>query len=498
MDKISTTRLHTPSATYQVMISALIDKTSQGSLVNSSFLPPDSYRKSLTQLVAEEESLDVAVAFWGRGAKKLIHPVATKPIRIICNLKTGGTNPFVIESFLKLSREKGVDVQIRQCDRLHAKVILGKTQAVIGSANISANGLGLEDEDFSHWLEAGVHVRQSSELDEMQTWFDALWSSVQVRVIEDCDIEAAHIAWKRNRPAPTPTTTSNPDFFSLSDFSISSLRRANVYALLYRRKVSPAAQAKLSAIQTESVDPNHSVKTGIRLWGYENWPDFPSDIRAEYLDIRWGLRNGVRVFGPCRLLGRRATVQYDDGSFGTLDIANPVDTLLDLPFEKHAREQMETALKSCIEAVWQAAEGDECVRVVHLADIATMIQEAEQASSLGRRISGIEAINVLASMSSQVVLREPDNTNKFWCYKLQTRKGTEFAFDPRTSGGLYVRLDRQPPDLPGLVDAKKIVGTNMSTALDRVFSGGVHKAAYKVTIQSESALRAFVDHLMTL
>lgn len=480
------------------MISAIIDKPSQGSLVNSLFLPPDNYRKSLIQLVAKEESLDVAVAFWGSGAQKLIHPVATKPIRIICNLKAGGTNPFVIESFLKLSREKGVDVQIRQCDRLHAKIILGKTQAIIGSANISANGLGLEDEDSAHWLEAGVHIKQRSELDEIQAWFDELWSSSQVRMIEGCDIEAAQIAWKRNRPAPTPATTSTPDFFSLSDFTISSLRRANVYALLYRRNVSPAAQAKLSAIQTESVDTHHSVKTGIRLWGYENWPNFPSDIRADYIDIRWGLRNGVRVFGPCRLLDQRATVQYDDSSLGTLDIANPVETLLDLPFEKRAREQMETVLKSCIQAVWKVAEGDDSTRIVHLADIATILQDAEQASSSERRISGAEAVHILASLSAQVVLRKPDSTNKFWCYKLETRKGTEFAFDPRTSGGLYVRLDRQPPRLPGLVDAKKIVGTSMSTALDRVFSGGLHKAAYKVTIQSESALRAFVDHLMTL
>ncbi|PHX40330.1 hypothetical protein AO263_34730 [Pseudomonas sp. NZIPFR-PS5] len=202
--------------------------------MTSSFITPNWYRKALTRLVTEEDSLDVAVAFWGDGAQKLIHPVETKPIRIICNLKTGGTNPRVIESFLTLSREVGLQVQIRQCDVLHAKVVLGKTQAVIGSANISANGLGIEDEDSAHWLEAGVHIRERSELDKMQAWFDSLWSSAHVRAIENSDIQAAQIAWERNRQPPTPATASIPEFFSFTDFTVPSLRRAKAYALLYR------------------------------------------------------------------------------------------------------------------------------------------------------------------------------------------------------------------------------------------------------------------------
>lgn len=466
--------------------------------MTSSFIPPDGYRKALTRLVMEEESLDVAVAFWGAGAQKLIHPVTKKPIRIICNLKTGGTNPCVIESFLALSREVGLQVQIRQCDVLHAKVVIGKTQAVIGSANISANGLGLEDEESAHWLEAGAHIQERSELNTMQAWFDVLWSSAHVRAIEDSDIQAAQIAWERNRQAPTPATASTPEFFSFRDFTVSSLRRANAYALLYRQNLSPSAQATLKTAQAQSVAPQGSVQTSIRLWGYENWPDFPTDIRAEYVDIRWGVRNGVRVFGACRLLGQRAEVQYDNSELGTLDIANPVETLLDLPFGKPAQKLMEAVLKPCIEAVWKAANGDDSVRIIHLAEIAKVLQDAGEAPQVIRRISGKEAVQVLASLSAQVELRARDKKDKFWCYKLKSRKGTEFAFDPKTTGGLYVRLDRQPPDLPGLTNVENISGADKSTSLGRVFSGGIHNAAYKVTVESESALRDLIDHLMTL
>lgn len=464
--------------------------------MTSSFITPNWYRKALTRLVTEEDSLDVAVAFWGDGAQKLIHPVETKPIRIICNLKTGGTNPRVIESFLTLSREVGLQVQIRQCDVLHAKVVLGKTQAVIGSANISANGLGIEDEDSAHWLEAGVHIRERSELDKMQAWFDSLWSSAHVRAIENSDIQAAQIAWERNRQPPTPATASIPEFFSFTDFTVPSLRRAKAYALLYRQDLSPAAKATLKAARAQSVTPQHDFQTDIRLWGYENWPDFPSDIRAEYVDVRWGSRNGVRVFGACRLLGQRAEVQYDDSALGTLDIANPVETLLDLPFGKQAQKLMEVALKPHIEAVWKAANGDDYVRVIHIADIAKILQDAGGASHAIRRISGKEAVQVLASMSAQVELRARDNEDKFWCYKLKSRKGTEFAFDPNTKRGLHVRLDSQPPNLPGLTNVENISDAKKSTSLGRVFSGGVHNAAYKVTVESESALRDLIDHLM--
>ncbi|PHX40329.1 hypothetical protein AO263_34725 [Pseudomonas sp. NZIPFR-PS5] len=191
-------------------------------------------------------------------------------------------------------------------------------------------------------------------------------------------------------------------------------------------------------------------------------------------------------------------MEYDDSTLGTLDIANPVETLLDLPFGRQAQKLMEVALKPCIEAVWKAANGDDYVRVIHLADIAKILQDAGEASQAIRRISGKEAVQVLDSLSAQVELRARDNKDKFWCYKLKSRIGTEFAFDPTTTGGLYVRLDRQPPNLPGLANIENISAANKSTSLGRVFSGGIHNAAYKVTVESESALRDLIEHLMAL
>jgi hypothetical protein len=59
-------------------------------------------------------------------------------------------------------------------------------------------------------------------------------------------------------------------------------------------------------------------------------------------------------------------------------------------------------------------------------------------------------------------------------------------------------MDRQPPSLPGVTDIERISGKDMSTALDRVFSGGIHRANFKAIIDSESALLALIAHFETV
>lgn len=57
------------------------------------FVGPDQYTTTLERMVADESALDVAVAFWGQGADSRIHPNESKPIRVICNLRSGGPKP---------------------------------------------------------------------------------------------------------------------------------------------------------------------------------------------------------------------------------------------------------------------------------------------------------------------------------------------------------------------------------------------------------------------
>src|SRR4051812_40767983 len=85
--------------------------------------------------IMKEKVVDCAVAFWGAGAELKWGKLQKRKIRIICNLSMGGSNPSVIEKMMEL-------YSVRQHDRLHAKVYIGKNEAVITSANASTNGLG--------------------------------------------------------------------------------------------------------------------------------------------------------------------------------------------------------------------------------------------------------------------------------------------------------------------------------------------------------------------
>jgi hypothetical protein len=128
-----------------------------------------------------------AVAFWGRDAK---HYFSGGSARIICNLGTGGTNPYEIQHLV----EQGHSV--RQNDRLHAKVYIGGGSAVVGSANASANGLGLEDVQQARRIEAAILIEDAAAISD---WFERLWSDPQTREVDKNDISAAIAIWEVRR-----------------------------------------------------------------------------------------------------------------------------------------------------------------------------------------------------------------------------------------------------------------------------------------------------------
>ena len=143
--------------------------------------------------ILREEGCRCAVAFWGKGALERMAG-NTKDVRLICNLRTGGTNPHEIR---KLARDS-----IRQCDTLHAKVYIGTREAIVASANVSANGLGFEDIEQAFWIEAGVKIETNSDL---LKWFDGLWSASNQ--ITDDELAKAETLWRARRAGRPPLSS---------------------------------------------------------------------------------------------------------------------------------------------------------------------------------------------------------------------------------------------------------------------------------------------------
>jgi hypothetical protein len=86
------------------------------------FLVGPALNKAI-QKITEEDDVRCAVAFWGKGAETLFRDLKLQKVQIVCNLSSGGTNPFVIEEI------KTAGAVVRQLDVLHAKVYIGRDQA---------------------------------------------------------------------------------------------------------------------------------------------------------------------------------------------------------------------------------------------------------------------------------------------------------------------------------------------------------------------------------
>lgn len=342
------------------------------------FLGPEQYSDALVRMVAKESSLDVAVAFWGKGAELKVHPDETKPIRILCNLLSGGTNPWVIARFLKRA-ELNSHIQIRQCDQLHAKVLVGRSQAIIGSANISANGLGLDGAETGRWIEAGVHTTAIEEVEGARAWFEQLWNSTCVRVITSDDLAQAIVAYKRHRGTRPDSSGTGP--FSFSKFTPAELIDRDAYGLLYASGPSEdakAATARHTAAEAKALGATAGKGKGTERWSFECWPEgLNTTSKIEYLAMLWNEEKAkVIVDGPCVMTATQLEFTYSAGGEpGWLDLARPTSTLIGHSLTKIECRALARELKPHMQTVWDEAEKlEEGMRRIHLSHIAEILE----------------------------------------------------------------------------------------------------------------------------
>ncbi|QQD55329.1 phospholipase D family protein [Pseudomonas fluorescens BBc6R8] len=341
------------------------------------FIGPEQYPKALRAMVAQEASLDVAVAFWGDGADATIHPDGGKPLRVICNLRSGGTNPAVIK--LLVDRAKAMaHVQIRQSDRLHAKLVVGPTSAIIGSANVSANGLGFEGVEVAHWLEAAIQTVERDEVESAQEWFNRLWLSTDSRPITYQDLADATETYEKNRDGRPDYSRKGP--FTFDNYSVADLEGRNAYALLYTSRPGPEAEARAKQHEDEQLIEHGSKEQGgegVERWSFETWPDsLDTTEKNEYLCIIWNENGGVAVDGACRMTGTKLSFIYEGSNKdGWVDLAKPSITLLGRRLLQVDRQRIAKSVRPKIEAIWNAAEElDPDARRIHLSELKRILQ----------------------------------------------------------------------------------------------------------------------------
>lgn len=340
----------------------------------STFVAPADYRARLMQLLDDEQEISIAVAFWGDGAAELIASRPGKRFRILCNLESGGSNPYVIRDLCRLAQESEGRIQILQSDRLHAKVVLGATKVLTGSANISGNGLGLDVGATAHWIEAGVLSADASVVEGTRAWFEALWKSQQVRGISKPDIERAIKEWSRkSRTKQLPGNAT--DDFDLTRFSVADLEGQPAYVLIYRARASEEA----GEATEEHGQAQREYSGTLDWWPFECWPiDLSSENDVDHLAIYYASNGRVIVDGACRMIGRRLPLSYrsDPEEEGHFDLALGQDTLLGRPFGEDAKKRMAVQLHKRIRGIWRNSSSDlQDLRRLHISEFARLFRE---------------------------------------------------------------------------------------------------------------------------
>ena len=148
-----------------------------------------------------KQPLQIAVSYWGEGALestglcKRIKQENSKPIQVLCDLFSGACNPDPIEELTNTSAEK---VQVKTLAGLHAKVWICGSNVIVGSANVSSNGLGFDDKKSKEGnVEASVEVSEKEFAEKVQIWFNEQWERADSVTVTK--IKEAKDLWKKRR-----------------------------------------------------------------------------------------------------------------------------------------------------------------------------------------------------------------------------------------------------------------------------------------------------------
>lgn len=234
---------------------------------------------TITNLLQFQGKIKCAVAFLGLASIELLRN-SSPETKIICNLESGATNPYAIEQLITLG------IQVKTIGNLHTKVYLVEgEQAVVGSANLSANGLSYEDGEVNGWLEAGVLVKDKETLAEINTWFDMQWE-VALEITPSL-IENTKKLWERKRNKRV-TANNNNSILELLRNHPEDFKDKNIFIAIYRSDTpSEGATEKF-----EEVKNTFTVGT-VGIDFFENWEGLPED--SYFISIYYGPREGIKI-----------------------------------------------------------------------------------------------------------------------------------------------------------------------------------------------------------
>ncbi len=155
------------------------------------FLTGSDYGDAVREILESDSEIDVAVAYWSERILdelpmlESIRKSHEPRFRVICDLWNQACRARPINELFSCN------LPIRKLEGLHAKVWIGRSQAIIGSANSSLAALHLP-RSSSRNVEAGIRVSHDSIVLSARSWFEDIWNrakpitSAEVACKEEC------------------------------------------------------------------------------------------------------------------------------------------------------------------------------------------------------------------------------------------------------------------------------------------------------------------------
>lgn len=117
---------------------------------------------AVREAVSEHEPC-IAAPFWGLGVLEQIGLNGRDDLKVLCNLSSGMCDPKAIEHLLTAGSK------VRSLSTLHAKVYMGRSVAIVGSANPTLSALGIRGAANS--MEVCVRLCGDEDLGALRAWF---------------------------------------------------------------------------------------------------------------------------------------------------------------------------------------------------------------------------------------------------------------------------------------------------------------------------------------
>jgi hypothetical protein len=240
----------------------------------------------------------VAVPFWGEGAAKVLGLSERDPVRILCNLSHPGCNPEAIAELRQLH------IKVRTHRRLHAKLYAAGCIAIIGSSNVSTNGLNVEGKASKSWIEANVLSDNEELVGSARALFEEIWNDPETRSVRKGDIEDARKAraeWPKSGTPSRPKTLlaacrERPDDFG------------SVYIAAYNEGLGEGGWQRLEEVQRGARPPTRGLTTSDfrNACGYQYEEVIPEGAWLVDLDCT---RKKARVVGCAEAKGLRLEIE---------------------------------------------------------------------------------------------------------------------------------------------------------------------------------------------